>query len=157
MTQLGNKPKDQEPKVKGQWRTKKNHQSHTCFLKYPAPIYVSKMIVTSCNDVMIICFPPRVGKLLYMHSRVTKTGVAFSSMVCGGVQYTAPLAIQKCGCSHSTMGYGHFSPWTPIPEHIHTGQQESVAHTTVLASRESPLTHPLTLPHPAISQHNHEL
>ena len=36
-------------------------------------------------------------------------GVAFSSAVRGGVRYTALLAIQKCGCLHSTMGCGHFS------------------------------------------------
>ena len=41
-------------------------------------------------------------------------GVAFSSAVHGGVQYTALLAIQKCGCLHSTTGYGHFSLQTPL-------------------------------------------
>ena len=85
------------------------------------------------------------------------SSVAFSSEVCGGVQYIALLAIQKCGCPHSTMGYGHFSLQTPIPECMCTGQQLSTSHTTLLGCRESPLTHPSTLPHPAISQHNNEL
>ena len=73
-------------------------------------------------------------------------GVAFSSVVCGGVQYTTLLAIQICRCLHSTMGHGHFSLWTPIPECMHTGQQLSAADTTVLGHRESPLTHPSSLP-----------
>ena len=42
-------------------------------------------------------------------TKVISTGVAFSSAVRGGVRYTALLAIQKCGCLHSTMGCGHFS------------------------------------------------
>ena len=41
-------------------------------------------------------------------------GVAFSSAVHGGVRYTVLLAIQKCGCLHSTMGYGHLSLQTPL-------------------------------------------
>ena len=39
-------------------------------------------------------------------------------------------------------GHGHFSLWTPIPECMCTGQQLSVADTTMLGCRESPLAHP---------------
>ena len=44
-----------------------------CSLKYYLSTYISKMIVTSCNDIMIICFPLRVGKALHMSSRVMMT------------------------------------------------------------------------------------
>ena len=91
---------------------------------------------------------------------ITGTGVAFSTAVRGGVRYTALLAIQICGCPHSTMGHGHFSLWTPIPECMCTGQQLSAAHTTVFGCRESPLTRPSSLPtidsltaHPRVHVH----
>ena len=69
MNQLGNKPKDQEPKAK------KEPLGLKLSLKYNLYIYVSRTKVTSFNDIMIICFLLRVGKALHMCSRVMPTGL----------------------------------------------------------------------------------
>ena len=108
--------------------------------------FLLSFLMVSCEEFYILACSlftlGKCGKILYYSA-----SVVFSSAVRGGVQYTAPLAIQICGCLHSTMGHGHFSLQTPIPECMHTGQQLSVAHTTMLDCRESPLTpHPSSLP-----------
>ena len=89
------------------------------FLLYPIPKFMSRKIMTSPNDVRIICSPISAGKVLYMHRGITKICLYLHQCPCRLFSSTTQ---EPCHIFHNP----NFKPVTHSPRYFGVPSHQSL-------------------------------